>query len=257
VSNRPSARPASRGPGAAHPPPRVWPFADESARQLEAARLRGFAEMAPRLGHEISNTLAAILIRAEMLAMDTPVGAPGRESVEVIDTAVRQGILLTQRVRELARLARPLTPQPVDLPGVVEDALGALRERLDGGARGRVVTEHAASPPFSGDRAELALAVRHLVANALDAMPGGGRVRIVTGADAASVYCRIVDGGAGIAPDVEAHVFEPFFSTRGTPGGGLGLTVARAVAMRHGGDVELTRAPAGGTVATLRLPRPP
>ena len=214
------------------------------------------AEMARHLGHEINNTLAAIVLRAEMLVMDVPVGAPARESVEVIDAAAQQGIALVARVRELARLARPLARRPVDLSDAVDDALEALRERLTATPGVAVAYTRAALPPLLGDRAELALALRQLVENALDSMPAGGRVRVETAVGNDSVRCRVVDGGDGVAPEALARVFDPFSSSRGTHGRGLGLTIALTVAVRHGGDVQLEHAPGGGTVATLRLPRP-
>lgn len=211
--------------------------------------------MASHLGHEINNTLAAIVMRAEVLAMDVPASASARESIEVIEAAVQQGVALVGRVRELARLARPLTRRPVDLAEVVDDALAAMGERL-ATTPGAYVVPACTSLPVLGDRAELALAVRHLLANALDAMPNGGSVRVETGAQGDLVCCRVVDSGTTVEPEALARAFEPFYSTRAEHGRGLGLTIALTVAVRHGGDVQLTPAPGGGTIATLRLPRP-
>jgi signal transduction histidine kinase len=213
------------------------------------------AEMARALGHEVNNTLATIVLRVEMLAEDLPAGAPARESVAVIDAVTRQGVALVRRVRELARLSRPLARRPVHLAAAVADAFASLRERLAALPGVEIATEHAAVPPVSGDRAELALAVRELVDNALDAVGDGGRVRVVTGVEGAMVYCRVEDDGAAVTPAALARAFEPFFTTRGERGRGLGLTIALGVAARHDGGVHLAPAPGGGSVATLRLPR--
>jgi signal transduction histidine kinase len=213
------------------------------------------AEMARALGHEVNNTLAAIVLRLEMLAEDVPADGPARESVEVIETATREGVALVRRLRELSRLARPLVPRPVALAAVVDDALAAVRERLAARPGVALVTDHAAAPSVAGDRAELTLAVRELVENALDAVSVDGRVRVVTGAQGSSVYCRVVDDGDGVTADVLARAFEPFVSTRVERGRGLGLTIALAVAARHEGDVHLAPAAGRGCVATLELPR--
>jgi signal transduction histidine kinase len=213
------------------------------------------AEMARALGHEVNNTLAAIVLRLEMLAEDVPVSGPARENVATIETATREGVALVRRLRDLSRLTRPLVPRPVALAAIVDDALAAVRERLAGLPGVALVTDHAVAPPVAGDRAELALAVRELVNNALDAVAAEGRVRIVTGTQGSTVYCRVVDDGAGVTADVLARAFDPFVSTRVERGRGLGLTIALTVAARHEGDVRLAPAAGRGCVATLELPR--
>ena len=212
------------------------------------------AELARALGHEMNNTLAAIVLQLEMLAQDVPDVGPARESVTVLETASQQGIALVRRVRDLARLSRPLVPRPVALRDAVDDALAAVAGRL-ADARIDLVTQHAGTVPLLGDRAELALAVRELIANALDAAAAGGRVTITTGNEGGLLYCRVTDEGDGVTPGVLASAFEPFFSTRGERGRGLGLTIARTVAARHEGDVQLASGPRRGAVATLTLAR--
>ena len=214
------------------------------------------AEMARALGHEVNNTLAATVLRLEMLAQDVPADSPAQESVAVIEEATRQGIAIVRRVRELARLARPLVPRPVDVATVVMAALRPLRERLATLPGVDIVTELAALPAVSGDAAELTLAVSELIGNALDAVAGrGGHVRIATGKDGQNVYCLVADDGPGITPETLAHAFDPFVTTTGERGRGLGLTIALAVVTRHDGTVRLAGAPGEGVVATLRLPR--
>jgi hypothetical protein len=214
------------------------------------------AELAKALGHEVNNTMAAIVLRVEMLTQDVPDRGPARDSVTVLEMATQQGVALVRRVRELARLSRPLVPRPVDLGAAVDDALGALRERLATVPGVTVVTEAGEVPAVLGDRAELALAVRELVGNALDATDDRGRVRVVTGVQGAFLFVRVMDDGAGVSADLLPRAFEPFVSTRDERGRGLGLTIALAVAARHDGDVQLAPARGRGTIATLRLARP-
>ncbi len=185
---------------------------------------------------------------------DAPAEPSIRENVAAVEAAAEQGMRLIARVRELARLTRPFVMRPVSLAAVVVEALAGLAERVGTDCAVAVETR-APLPTVPGERAVLTLAVRHLIANALDATPPGGRIRVVTAGDRDSVSCRVIDTGPGVAADIRPRVFEPFASTRREPGRGLGLTVARAVAARHGGDVELAAAPGGGTIATLRVPR--
>lgn len=213
------------------------------------------AQMSRALGHEVNNTLAAIVLRVEMLLQDIPADSPARESVEVIEAATREGMAIVRRLREFSRLARPPAPCPVTLAAAVDDALAALRERLAALPGVAVVTEHRAAPPVAGDRAELAVAVRELVANALDAVHGKGTVRVETGAHGGSVRCRVVDDGPGIGDELLARAFDPFVSTHPERGRGLGLTIALAVAARHAGDLRLVPGAGRGGIATLELPR--
>lgn len=213
------------------------------------------AELARALGHEMNNTLGAMLLQIELLSQDTSLSGLSRESVTVLETAAQQGVGLVRRVRDFARLSRPLVPRPVDLCAAVDAALAALRSRLSGVPGVAITIEHTAKAPVLGDEAELALAVRELVTNALDAVANGGHVRVVTGVEGGAAWCRVVDDGDGVTPEMRALVFEPFVSTRAERGRGLGLTVALAVALRHDGDVVLGPAPRRGAVATLRVPR--
>jgi signal transduction histidine kinase len=246
-----STRSRRRSPSPGAPP------AAPSAAALETARLLGVSQMASAFAHDMNNVLAAVIMRAELLGMDLPKDVPGRDSLKVIEEAANRGIALVQRARDLGRLARPYTPYPVEVPAAVEDARIALRERLLRDARCEVVLPAPGLPSVSGDRSELALAIQHLIANALDATTTAGSVRVSTYADGDWVVCEVADSGQGLSETARARAFEPFFSTRGELGRGLGLTVVLAVAARHGGTIELVAAPDGGTVATLRIPRLP
>ena len=213
------------------------------------------AEFARAFGHEMTNTLGAMTLQLEMLTQDVPrIGSAG-ESLDILETAAQQGIGLVRRVRDLGRLSRRFVPRPVDLRAVVDDALRAVRSQLDARSRVTLTVDHDTVPLVPGDAGELALAVRELIANALDAVGETGCVRVVTAADGSFVACRVIDDGDGVTRDLHARAFEPFVSTRTERGRGLGLTIARAVAARHDGTVDLAPAPGRGAVATLRVPR--
>jgi signal transduction histidine kinase len=213
------------------------------------------AELAGALCHEVNNTLAAVTLQLEMLTEETLATAAARESVSMLEVAAQQGLGLVRRVRDFARLSRPLVPRPVDLRAVVGDAVASLRARRERLPRVQLTVDRRAVPLVLGNAAELACAVGELVANALDAVGDAGTVRVVTGATGAFVWCRVVDDGKGVSPEVEGRVFDPFVSTRSERGRGLGLTIALAVAMRHEGELTLSGVSPRGAVATLRVPR--
>ncbi len=114
-------------------------------------------------------------------------------------------------------------------------------------------------PEIRGDRTLLAQAVRNLVQNALQAMPGGGSLTVragvfgATGASPSHLLVSVSDTGPGIPPEIREKVFTPFFTTR-PEGTGLGLPLVQKVAAAHGGSLELDTGPERGTTFTLLLP---
>jgi signal transduction histidine kinase len=115
------------------------------------------------------------------------------------------------------------------------------------------------APRIEGDGWQLQQALLNLVTNALDAMPGGGVLRVQTGAERRDgrewAFVRIADAGPGIPPDHLKRIFEPFFTTKEPgKGSGLGLFITEQVVRDHGGAIEVESAPRHGTSFTLAFP---
>ena len=112
-----------------------------------------------------------------------------------------------------------------------------------------------ASYPFVADRIKLRQAIRNLVANAVDAQPGGGRIEVVLAQEGDDVAIRVSDAGPGIPAEVARRALEPFFTTR-ADGTGLGLALVHTIAQLHGGrcDIERRPSPLGGATVILRFP---
>jgi signal transduction histidine kinase len=110
-------------------------------------------------------------------------------------------------------------------------------------------------PAVGADRAQLEQALLNLVSNAVDAMPGGGRIVLAARAHASGVALVVADTGNGIAPGELAKVFDPLYTTKPPgKGTGLGLPILREVVEAHGGTVELESRPGAGTTALVCLP---
>jgi signal transduction histidine kinase len=110
-------------------------------------------------------------------------------------------------------------------------------------------------PTIPGDAAALREALGHIVDNAMEAMPSGGRLRVETRAADTTVSVAIVDTGAGMSDTVRRRAPEPFFSTKGVKATGLGLSVAYGVVRSHGGELAIESAEGTGTTVTVTLPR--
>jgi two-component system cell cycle sensor histidine kinase/response regulator CckA len=229
---------------------------DEAVELLAAGIARGFDYL-----------LTAIVGHAENLSADLSPADPRAGDVAKIREAAEQANALTQQLLAFCRM-QALRPTIVDLDVVVERArrtlsriLGrhvAFEVRLAGSLR----TVHA-------DAGQLVEILRHLVRNAGDAMPDGGVVTIATAnvtLDAAAalplglqageyVELSVADTGVGIEPSVQAHLFEPFFTTRDRERAkGLGLAMVRGFVRQSGGSVAVESAIGRGARFTVYLP---
>jgi two-component system, OmpR family, sensor kinase len=217
---------------------------------LEASelRMRGFLADA---SHDLRTPVAGLSAAAESLLRDDPDRAEReRRLVAMVREAHRAGRLVDDLLL-MARLDGPdpaaqLRRGPVDLAALARDVAAA--QRLHGGD----VAAVAAGPvPVVGDAQQLTRVLANLADNARRA---GTRVRISAGRRAGTGYVEVTDDGPGVPPAERERVFDRF---RGDPGGnGLGLSIARALARAHGGDLTCEDAPAGARFV-LRLPAAP
>ena len=231
-------------------------------RLLQAERVAAWREMARRLAHELKNPLFPVQVSIETLQLaaarspqleGTDFGRLFREATCTIleELRVLRGII--DEFSRFARLPRP-TVASTDMNAVVRQVL-ALHAPRAGPVR--IETRLAEDLAFvPGDRDLLGLAIGNLVGNALDAMPEGGVLRLVTEASVEGVRVEVADSGPGIPQEQRARLFTPYFTTK--PGGtGLGLSIAQSVIADHGGRIDVQSEPGLGTVFTLTLPGVP
>jgi two-component system sensor histidine kinase MprB len=203
-------------------------------------------------GHELRTPLTSLRINAELLAADP--GLPDAERQQVLDRVVAQVAELGDLVATVTELARGEvqddTLDEVDLAEVVASALdGARRDWPEA-----VFAADLRTCFVSGNAERLKVAVRNLLDNAAKFSPPGLPVQVRLRAGELTVR----DHGPGIRPADLPRVFDRFYratAARGVPGSGLGLSIVRQVAERHGGTVQAQAAPGGGTLLRLRLPQ--
>lgn len=221
------------------------------AREQELAAHRDHAAeldaLSGEIAHELKNPLATIKGLAALLERD----AQGRsaERLAVLRAEVER---MQATLEEFLTFSRPLVPLAevdVDL-GALAREVSALHEGVARGRGLRVEVEDDGAAPVRGDRRKLRQVLINLVQNALDASPAGETVLVQVrdgGLD-------VLDRGAGPPGDLGERVFEPGVTTKDT-GNGLGLTIARALARQHGGDLRLAPRDGGGCRASLTLSR--
>ncbi len=139
----------------------------------------------------------------------------------------------------------------VDIRQVVDEVCGQLDQKFRAAAIETTIDIPAESGALA-DRDMLRQAITHLVTNALEAMPRGGRLVITSYCGQRGLELEVADSGHGLSADGLRRAFEPFYTTKGD-GAGLGLAYVRRVAEAHGGDVVAMNCPEGGAAFTLRL----
>ena len=230
------------------------------ARLVQAERVAAWREIARRLAHELKKPLFPIQLSIETLRRSLerdPPPAPGafetlfRESSETILQELRSLGRVIESFGDLARMPRPQLA-PMDLVRLAEQVLALYQP---GAPHVRVETDFAERPTVAGDAELLARALGNVVANALEAMPGGGTLSVRTLGVPGGAAVEVEDTGPGLSEQELAQVFTPYHTTK--PGGtGLGLVIAQAIVVDHGGRIEAVSAPGRGATFRLVLPRP-
>ena len=245
-------------------------------RQLEndlrrSDRLAALGTLAAGLAHEIKNPLTSLLTFSRLL--DRKVDDPNfRERFRnVVPRELERINGIVERLLELARPSR-MSFTLVRLPELLQRALELHVEQFDE-RRVHVAREYARDvPPIQADKDALYRVFVNLIANALDAMPRGGRLTVRAGWAGAGdavrpnrrrpanrVKIEIEDTGVGIQPSDTDRIFNPFYTTRDS-GTGLGLALAHKIVEDHGGSITFDSTPGSGTTFTLVLsliPDPP
>ena len=223
----------------------------------ESQYLSQLGRLSSGVAHEIRNPLNFISLAVDHLDTlaegETP--ETEREKEKVI-TGIKEEIQkLNELVTNFIMYGRPLDPQrtPVQLREIVEGVLQMASPRIQS-QRIRVSSAFRDAPPHLVDPDMIRRAVINLVGNAIDAMPGGGELRVSGGPGEDGCYLlEFRDTGGGIAERNLERIFEPYFTTKST-GLGLGLVLTRRIVESHGGGIVIDSEPGKGTRVVVRLP---
>ncbi len=229
-------------------------------QQFESEKLAGLGALSAGVAHDFNNVLAAILGRTQLLRrqIDQP---DWLASLDVIEQAALDGAATVRRIQEFSRQQPDpeARDQAADLDQVVRDTIAQTSaqwvERAGGPVHldlnlGDVATVRA-------DSRELREVLTNLVNNALDAMRGGGTLGLHTGEGEGECFLVCEDDGAGMPESVRERIFDPFYTTKGKEGTGLGLAVSFSIIQRCGGRMTVGSELGKGTRFTIHLPQVP
>jgi signal transduction histidine kinase len=232
------------------------------AAQAALARqqhMRAIGELTAGIVHDVSNTLGAIRLRVSALRRDPAcMGAQGA-NIEALERIVSDGTVMLQKLQRLGQSADVQAPQPVDLAenitSAIELAQSGLRYRaIHDGVDIRIEHDLPRLPKIMAWPDDLQRVFVNLLLNARDAMPIGGRIRISAAREGGQVAIRVDDEGTGIPPAIMPRIFEPYFTTKGGSGTGMGLATAQRAMARLGGSISAGNRPEGGARFTLLFP---
>ncbi len=232
-------------------------------QMLQQERLSAFAEMAGGVVHDFSNALMAVIGYSDMLLANEGHNLQERDTaleyLRIINTAGRDAAEVVSRLRDFYRPRNTAESQIVDLKEVLHQAVLMTQPKWNDPARPTgteivVEAELKHLPIMRGNPAELREMMTNLIFNAVDAMPDGGTLTLRTSEAGGDVVLEIADTGAGMTPEVRARCLDPFFSTKGDKGTGLGLAMVFGIVQRQQGSMEIESEVGKGTTFRITLP---
>ena len=232
---------------------------DTQAAMLQQERLRALGQMASGIAHDINNAISPVSLYTEaLLEREKTLSAPGRGQLQIIQRAINDVAQTVARMREFYRAREPEKMlASVPLNGLVQQVLELTRARWNDIPQERGITielvkELAPSlPAVMGSESEIRDALINLVFNAVDAMSEGGRLTLRTRVDEGRVVVEVIDTGSGMDEDSRRRCLEPFFTTKGERGTGLGLAMVYGMVQRHNADIAIDSELKRGTRVSL------
>ena len=231
-------------------------LADTRAALMQAEKLASMGQLAAGIAHEVNNPIGVVLLYSHML-LEQATDPLLHDDLKMVAEQADRCKKIVSGLLHFARRNR-VVRQPVDLYELVTHSIEAMQ--LPAGVERRV-TRACDDLAVELDRDQIIQVLTNLVANAVDAMPEGGRLNIEVGGDDACVRVAVSDTGHGIPEAKRSKVFEPFFTTKQMgKGTGLGLAVSYGIIKMHKGDISFTSnadpsAGPTGTTFTVTLPR--
>jgi signal transduction histidine kinase len=249
---------------------------NEALRQAQQAliqqeRLRALGQMASGIAHDINNAISPISLYTEsLLERETNLSAGARDRLVTIQRAIDDVAQTVARMREFYRPREPeLKLVDVELNALVQQVIALTRARWSDQPQRRGImiemrTDLAPDlPDIRGADNEIRDALTNLIFNAVDATPEGGIIQVCTsvltsplgsGTPEQHVRLEVRDTGIGMDEETRQRCLEPFFTTKGNRGTGMGLAMVYGMAQRHGAALEIDSKPGGGTTMRLLFP---
>ena len=220
---------------------------ETQAQLVQAQKMEAVGQLVGGIAHDFNNMLTAIGSAAHLAQLEASEPERLRANLELVADGVQKAGTLA---RQLLHLSRPSVRrlERVDVDALLHDLEPLLTRVLDS-AHFQIDLEAASGATIEVERSQLEQVVLNFVVNARDAMPEGGRIRVaaVRDPERGLAGVEVADTGHGMDPETRARALDPFFTTKGRRGTGLGLSVVRSIVEARAGVLEIESEPGRGT----------
>ncbi len=231
---------------------------ERTERTIESRQLEAITALAAAVAHEIGNPLNSLTIHLQLLQRKLRKSGDSQlveETRELLDVALQEVRRLDSIIHNFLRAVRPTPPQveSVSVAEILTESLDFMKREIED--RNILVQVSLAEnlPRIMADPGQLKQAFFNIVKNAIQAMVGGGVLRVQCIREEDSLVIRFADTGKGIPPEQMTRILEPYYTTR-EDGTGLGLVVVERIVRNHGGELAIESEPGTGTVVSIRFP---
>lgn len=219
----------------------------------QTQRLETVGTLAGGIAHDVNNQLMAVLGQLDLGSEQLGAGHPARRHLDRATEAARR---CAETTRALLAFSRPSKPNlvPLDINTVIQETLTLMGKVV--GVQIQLRGDLGLGlPAVLGDPVQLEQVLVNLVINARDAMPGGGTLEVGSALRGDRVEVTVRDEGSGMSPEVQARMFDPFYTTKAPGAGtGLGLPMVLGIVQAHGGEIEVDSRLGVGTCFRVLLP---
>jgi len=220
---------------------------------LTSEKLASIGLLSAGVAHEINTPLTGISSYIQMLQKkltDTHYA----QILEKVEAQTDRVARIIKNLLTFSRSPSEASFQRIDLKSSIEEILSLIDYKLKT-MNIRLILDIAPVPPLYAQGERLQQVFINIILNALDAMPGGGELRISLSREGEAVVVRIADTGTGIKPEIRSRIFDPFFTTKGVgKGTGLGLSISYAIVKEHDGRIDVQSEVGHGSTFTITLP---
>ena len=226
---------------------------------VQSEKLRALGELAGGVAHDFNNMLAVISGRTELLLKrikDEDIVKP----LKIIQKVTNDATDTIRKLQELTKAEPDKLFLRVDINNIIKQTIEITKPKWKDEAEAKgikieIFCNLKEVGEVWGDPSELREVLTNLIFNSIDAMPEGGKIFLETDAQKDFVLIKVRDTGIGMTEEVKKKAFDPFFSTKGVEGIGLGLSVAYGIIYRHKGTITIESQPKRGTTFLIKLPK--
>ena len=228
---------------------------------VQSEKMRALGEMASGVAHDFNNSLTTILGNIKLLK-EAGVDRNITDKIDAIEKAARQGALTIASLQGFSTTADEDSHKPVKLLALkplIEEVRNLTRFRWKDlpqkeGHTIEFTTEIEGSSALVLNGADFKEMLTNLIFNAVDAMPQGGHIHLSVKQEDEKVVLAIQDNGVGLSKEDAAHIFDPYFTTKGRGHAGLGLSIAKRFIERHGGSIKVESIKGAGSTFKVEFP---